>query len=551
MVALVSQQAPAQAPRNVGQLFQYVGPYLPTLLGALAILVGGWLVALLASIIVRAAIHRTGLDRRMAKWFSGEDTQAPRIERGVARLTYYVILVFALVAFFDTLGLTQATQSLNSLLDQILAYLPRIVGAALLLLIAWVVATATRFFVRQVTAAVKLDEQLNKAAVQEGEEPPVTLSKTASEAVYWLVFLLFLPAILNALALPGLLEPVQAMVTKVLGFLPNLLAAVLILGIGWMAARIVRRICTSLLAAVGTDTLSQRVGLASVLGEKRLSGLFGLVVYILILLPILVAFLNALQLQAVTEPASDMLNVVLSALPALFAAALVIGIAYVVGRVVASLVTNLLAGLGFDKLPAKLGLKMEQVEGRRTPSEMTGYLVIVATMVFAVMQALPLLGFDLLAGLIAQFLVFTGHVVMGLIIFAIGLYLANLAAVTVRSSQIRQAEIVASVSRVSIIVLAAAMALRQMGLANEIINSAFVIFLGAIAVALALAFGLGGRESAGKVLDEFMLSGGLQSGKGQESAEAPIEKKVARLPTFPAGSVGLDASTPSGHAPVS
>ncbi len=352
MFAQVSE-VPSRVPESIGQFSQLVGPYLPTLVGAIVILVVGWLGALLVSAIVRAAMHKTGFDRRLAKWFSGEDAQAPKVERGVARLTYYLILVFVLVAFFDTLGLTQATKSLNSLLDQILVYAPRVVGAGLLLLVAWVVATVMRFFVRKVTSATKLDERLSQATSEGEEKPPATFSKTAAEAVYWLVFLLFLPAILNALALPGLLEPVQAMVGKVLSFLPNLFAAALILGIGWLAARVVQRICTSLLAAVGTDALSRRVGLTPILGEKRLSSVLGLIIYILVLLPILVASLGALQLQAVTAPASEMLNMVLTALPAIFAAALVVFVAYVVGRVVATLVTNLLTGVGFDRLPSE------------------------------------------------------------------------------------------------------------------------------------------------------------------------------------------------------
>ncbi len=341
------------------------------------------------------------------------------------------------------------------------------------------------------------------------------------------------------------------MIGKTLSFLPNLFAAALILGIGWLAARIIQRICTNLLAAIGTDALSERVGLTPILGEKRLSGMLGLIIYILVLLPILVASLGALQLQAVTEPASEMLRMVLTALPAIFAAALVIFVAYIVGRVVATLMTNLLAGLGFDRLPAKLGLKMEHVEGRRTPSEMTGYLVLVATILFAIMQALPILGFDMIAGLIAQFLVFAGHVVVGLIIFAIGLYLANLAAVTVQSSQIRQANLVALVARTSIIILAAAMSLRQMGLANEIINSAFVILMGATGVALALAFGLGGREAAGKALEEFIESRKLQDVSGEQPAKTSTWKKQdAAQTTFPAQALDSDAISTFGGTPV-
>jgi hypothetical protein len=82
----------------------------------------------------------------------------------------------------------------------------------------------------------------------------------------------------------------------------------------------------------------------------------------------------------------------------------------------------------------------------------------------------------------------------------------------VQASGVAQSGLLAVAARVSILVLAGAMALRQMGLANEIINLAFGLLLGAIAVAMALAFGLGGRELAARELEEWR-----QSVKSKES----------------------------------
>ena len=93
--------------------------------------------------------------------------------------------------------------------------------------------------------------------------------------------------------------------------------------------------------------------------------------------------------------------------------------------------------------------------------------------------------------------------ILGLIIFGIGLYLGNLAAAAVQASATAQAPVLALVTRVSIIVLAAAMALRQMGLANEIVTLAFGLLLGAIAVAAALAVGLGGRDVASRAIERW------------------------------------------------
>jgi len=488
------------------QITRLMGAYVPNFVAALAILIIGWLVALIVSAIVRGALRRTTLDDRLARWIVGEEAaKAIEMEKQIARGVYYLIMVFVLIAFFQTLGLTIITEPLNRLLIQVFQYAPRLLGAGLLLLIAWIVASVLKFTISRVLTAAKIDERLGSSAGLE-EEKRVPLAQTIGNAVYWLVFLLFLPAVLSALELEGLLQPVQGMINQILGFLPNIFAAGLILAIGWFVARIVQQIVTNLLAAVGADRLSERVGLAPVLGKQQLSGLLGLVVYVLILIPVLVATLNALALEAITQPASNMLNAILEAIPAIFAAILVVATAYVVGRVVAGLITNLLIGVGFNAILARLGLGKEPAEGERTASEIVGYLVLVAIMLFAAIEASRLLGFVLLANLVSQFTVFAGQVVLGLIIFAIGLYLANLAAKTVQASGVAQAGLLAMAAQVSILVLAGAMALRQMGLANEIINMAFGLLLGAVAVALALAFGLGGREAAAREIEEWLQS---------------------------------------------
>lgn len=479
--------------------------YLPSLVGALAILLLGWIIALVVAGIVRGALRRTTLDERIASWLmGGRALKGVEVEQWIAKFVFYFILLFALVAFFETLGLSLIAESLDSFLGQITGYFPRFLEAGFVLFLAWIVATACRLVTMRVLNLTKVDRQLE---VQAGmrHEKGVSLAKTLSDAIYWLIFLLFLPALLDALTLEGLLEPVQGMTDKVLNFLPNLLAAGLLLLVGWFVARIVQRIITNLLAAVGVDQLGERVGIAKILGAQTLSGMLGIVSYVLVLIPVLIASLNALGLDAVTDPASNMLNIILSAIPSVFAAVIVMFFAYVIGRVIGRLVTNLLGVIGFDKVLQLLGFE-KKMRASWKPSDVAGYLVLVAILLFAFIEALGLLGFDVLASLVAEFIVFSGHIVFGLIIFAVGLYLANVASNAVSASRSKQADFLAFAAKISILVFAGAMALRQMGLANEIISIAFGLILGSLAVALALAFGLGGRDVASRHLEEWSKS---------------------------------------------
>ncbi len=487
------------------QIIQSLESFSPKFFGALIILVVGWIVALIVSSIVSKALRRTALDEKIARMAVGEE-KAKSIDsnRWISRIIYYVLLFFVLVAFFQYLGLTLVAQPLNELLTVVFSYIPKLFAALVIALIAWIVAVVLRKIVLKVLQTARVDESVgSKAGLEEKEVP---LSLTIAEIVYYLVLLLFLPMVLNALALGGLLEPLQLMISKILVFLPNLFAAALILLIGWFIARILQKIVTGLLVALGAERLSEKVGLSKVLGKQGLSGSIGLVVYILILIPVLLAALQALALEAVTMPVSNMLNQILGALPALFGAALVLFIAYVLGRVIAELAANLLNAIGFDSVLVWLGLVKEPVEGAKKPSQMVGYIVLVAIMLFALIEAAQILNFTLLADLIYEFTIFAGHVLMGLIILAIGIYLANLAYNTVMSSGTPQAKMLAEAARISIVVFAGAMALRQMGLANEIINLAFGLLLGALAVAVALAFGLGGKEIAARQIEKWLES---------------------------------------------
>ena len=489
--------------RVVGDAIAAVGQFLPSLVGALVLLVLGWMVAAAVASAVRAGVRRSGLGKRYAA-MHGDDADdsvdAAALEKWTSRGVYTLVMLLVLVGFFQILGLTQISQPIIRFLNEVFEYAPRLIGPALLVVSAWIVARLLRFLTQRGLSAVRFDQRVGAATDSDGDVLPLT--HTIGETVYWLTFLLFLPAILSALDLSGLLQPVQSMIDKVLAYIPNLLAAGVILALGWIVARILRRIVSNLLVAVGTERLSRRIGVDKALGQQKLSALVGLVVFILVLIPVLIGSLNALELEAITRPASDMLNKMLTAVPNLFAAALVLVIAYVVARIVTGLVTNLLAGMGFNSVLERLGLTAGL--GERSPSETAGYVILVAVMLFAVVEALRLIGFQALADLVSQFLIFAGNVVLAIVIVGIGLYLANIADHAIKSAGPPNAGLLALGARVAIIILAVAMGLGHTGVATEIINTAFGIILAAIAVALALAFGMGSRELAGQVAEEWL-----------------------------------------------
>jgi hypothetical protein len=466
-----------------------LGSTLPGLLGALGILVIGWLVALIVRAGVRKGMGLLQLNQRL-RTSTGTEMD---VEGGLAVGVYYLVFLLVLVAFFNALSLELVSGPLQALVDQVLAFIPKIVAGGILIIIAWIIASVLRTVVSKILQSTTLDEKLG---AESGVSP---VSDNLSNVVFWLTALLFLPAILGTLELDGLLTPVQGMVNKMLGILPNILGAALIGVVGWFLAKIVRDLASNLLTAAGTDRLGEQVGLR---GTMSLSHLIALVAYILILIPAVIAALQALEIEVVTGPATNMLNTMLSAIPDIFAAAIILGIAFAIARLVSHLMGNLLGGLGFDTLPSRLGFG-QAFTGHTTPSMFAGKIIAFFIMLFAVVEATSQLGFQQVSELITMFTGFGGQVLLGSAIIAVGFWLSNLAFEAILRIHGTNSNGVANIARFAILGLVIAMGLRAMGLANEIVSLAFGLTLGAIAVAVALSFGLGGREAAGKQMEHW------------------------------------------------
>ena len=374
------------------------------ILKALIILVVGWGVAKVSAYLIKKLLDKTELDNKLAAFVTSGRSKGLPIEKGVSQLVYWLIILFVIMAVFQSLGLTIVTQPLNALVTKITGFLPQLLAAAALALVAWAVASVLRVIVKNLLSAFNLDQKLGESAGEETKA--ISLASTLADGVYYLIFLLFLPQILDALNMEGL-SPVKDMVGEILGFLPNLLGAVVIFLIFYLVARIVQR-----------------------------------------------------------------------------------------------LFTNLLATIGFNKLPEWLGLG-EPREGAASSSSIAGWVVMIVILFMGAIQAFNTLGLAVVSGLANELMEGLFAVLIAVIIFAIGLFLSRLAHKAITASGHRQAGTLANVARLAILVLVGAMALHKTDLAPEIVNLAFGALIVGLSLAAALAFGLGGREEAARMIESW------------------------------------------------
>jgi hypothetical protein len=235
---------------------------------------------------------------------------------------------------------------------------------------------------------------------------------------------------------------------------------------------------------------------ASASTAPSISRSVGLIVFFLIMIPVTISALDALRIEAISGPATQMLHTILDAIPNVLGALILLAIGFFVGRLAKGAVEQILPSMGFDRAVGALGFAPES----STPSRTVGTVVMIAILLFFAVKAAELLQSPIIAAMLAQVLELGSRILFGTAIILGGVVIARIVSSLVGGASEGW---LPAILKWSIIALAVAMGLRFMGLANEIVIIAFASIIGSAAVACALAFGLGGRPTAHKLLESW------------------------------------------------
>ncbi|WP_180175015.1 mechanosensitive ion channel [Acinetobacter sp. YH01022] len=492
------------------------------ILAAIAILIIGWIIALIIAAGIKKVLQKLGTNQRL----SGATGHRANIESIVSRIVFWIVMIIAVIGAFNVLNLTSVSGPFSNMIQQFLLFIPQLLAAIAVGFIGWIVANLVKIGLQKLLDRTELDEKLSADV---GVSP---ISQNISEIVYWLILLLFLPIVLSILGLTGLLVPVQNMVNEVVSFLPNIFIAAVIVFVGYILAKIVRGIVEGLVGSLNLQQHAQKIGMFK---NSNLSQVLGSFVFAIIIITALIIAFEALGIQAISQPATAMLYEIMNAIPHIIAAALILILAYVVSRFVAKLVVDIVSGTGVDEIPAKMDA--QRFLGKTKVSSIIGYLIVFFTMLFAVSEAANRLGFEQISTLISMFIQFGANILLGAVILMIGFWLANLVAQVIGRGEYVSSRWLTNLVRILIMGLMIAMGLRAMGIADSIVNLAFGLTLGAVAVAFALAFGLGGRDPAQRVLTDL-----IDKCKKEAKQPNPHQESSDRISSGQNSSSGSDSS---------
>ena len=397
---------------------------------------------------------------------------------------------------------------------QMMYWGPKVLIAVLILIATWIVARAVKWVLQK---AIDRSPALKKHVTGTPEETVGHQLGTIAKLIIWLVGIM---AAVNFLGFPQVLAPINELVTEIFAFLPKLIGAGLIFFVGLILARIVKRLVETVLIAANVDALLARIGIGSTEGTFRtapeavppgaapgatrasVARALGILAYALIIIPIAIGAIQVLGVEAISAPATAMLDQILTALPHVLAAGVWLGVAFIAARFLKTIIEAVLPPTGFDDAIRSTGV----LPANASPSRIVANIAMIAIILAASIEAARQLGGDQIAIFLAQVTALGGKVIFGTLIIVAGIFLARIISNLVGSGT-GEGGFGQTIVRYAIIALFTAIGLTFMGLADNIVQMAFGLILGAAAVATAIAFGLGGRDAAARVLERWADAG--------------------------------------------
>jgi hypothetical protein len=490
---------------------------------AVLLFVGGWIVAKLLGYGVFQLLARTKVDNILAEKLGltmllrerqGDGpVDGSAVERFVARVVFWIVMLLVVVGVLEYAGLSQVASPIQRLVDTLAQALPRVGKAALILLVAYVAGRVLGLVVTGALDRFGVDRRFAQLADGAARAEALPFSRSTGKVVFWLLLFFGLAGAFEALEIEPVAGPLRNAIDHIVGLVPRVAVAALLVIAGYVIGRILRAVVRNLLQSVGFDALAAKLQLDKLTGRSSPSDLVAAVLFVFVMFQASVAAMAELGLETLSVPLTGMMTRFWGLVPALGVSALIVLLAVVVGRLLRRLVAAALENVGFDRLMARLGF--DKLPGRPDHldeySEIVALAVYVGVVLLGVAQALDNLQLDTWAAYVDAFLGYmVKNVAVALLVVGVGFGIGNYVRDMIRSRRADEpAEVgtalanqpwLAEFARYAVLVFACTMAVRQLDVAEDFVLITFGLLFGALCLAAALAFGLGGRDVAGDIV---------------------------------------------------
>ena len=190
-------------------------------------------------------------------------------------------------------------------------------------------------------------------------------------------------------------------------------------------------------------------------------------------------------------------------IPQLIGAIVILVVGYIVAKILQAVVARVLRAVGFDGWMERGGIKQyfDRAQTRETPATVLGKLVFWFVFIITITMVADAPGIQQVSQVLAQLIAYIPSIIAAIVILILAALLANFLSGIVRGAT--GSDILASIARYAIIVYAVFAALTELGIAVQLTAPTFLIVLGAVALAAAIAFGWGGCDVAKDIIERY------------------------------------------------
>ena len=209
------------------------------------------------------------------------------------------------------------------------------------------------------------------------------------------------------------------------------------------------------------------------------------------------------------DPVSGIFTRAVNFLPTLISALAVIIIGWFVAKAIQKITSKVFSWLKLDMLSDKSGLSNLLSKGgiKQTFSQLLSVLLYWFVMLLVFISALNILQLNVLAQLMDKIIFYIPNVIAAVFVVVVGMYLASflsgLVKTAMRGIGVQEAHFLGNLTRGVVILFALVISLQQLRIQAGILSFALQVSLGSIGLAIGLAFGLGGKETASRILEEW------------------------------------------------
>ena len=391
-------------------------------------------------------------------------------------------------------------ENITNLWDKLMANIPNYIEALILLILAFICASIVKSLVRGTMKILKLDVVLDKAKLDDNKK--TSLKDFIAKLFYLITFILFVPGVFEKLGLTGVSAPIVAMMDKLLTYLPNVIAATIILIIGLCISKGVKELIIPVFKKLNVDKYIEKAGVKSD-SKVTVSEVLGNFVYVLILIPVIIASLDSLKIKAISKPATEMLNNILIFMPRVIVAIVIIYVGKFIADLACGLLENLLISIGTDKATENIMKASDtKISKDFSLSKIIAQILKIVIIIFFVVEGVNILQLEVLTSIGNSTIAYMPYAISSVIIMLLAILAGNFVESSI-NKKFNDSKTIAFISKVAIVVVGVFVTLYQLGIAKTMVNSAFIIILCAFAVAFAIAFGVGGRDFAKSMLSKL------------------------------------------------